>query len=119
MTRSLPGLLLRLEGAALLAASLVAWWALGGGWGWFVLLLLAPDLCFLALFAGRRVAVVAYNVAHSTVGPLLLLGVAVVAAERFAGLAALVWLAHIGLDRMVGFGLKYSMDRGDTHFRRL
>ncbi len=31
---------------------------------------------------------------------------------------ALVWFAHIGFDRMVGYGLKYPTDFFDTHLRR-
>ena len=119
MTVSSPRVLLQAEGLVLLAASLTAWWALDGGWTWFALFLLAPDVCFLALLVNRRAGVVSYNLVHSMVGPLLLACAAILAAERLAALAALVWLAHIGLDRLLGFGLKYTFDRGDTHFGRL
>ena len=29
--------------------------------------------------------------------------------------AALIWIAHIGLDRALGYGLKYATGFGDTH----
>jgi hypothetical protein len=32
---------------------------------------------------------------------------------------ALIWLAHIGMDRMLGYGLKYSGGFKDTHLGRL
>lgn len=31
----------------------------------------------------------------------------------------LIWLAHIGMDRMLGYGLKYPTDFKDTHLGRL
>jgi len=119
MSRSLPLVLLRAEGLVLVVASVTAFWSLEGGWGWFALLLLAPDLCFVAYLAGARAGTVVYNLAHTTVGPLLLGVVGIAAAERYAALAALIWLAHIGLDRALGLGLKYPTGFKDTHFRRL
>ena len=119
MTRSMPSVLLRLEGVALLAAAVTVYWVLDGSWVLFALLLLAPDLCFVALVAGQRALTVAYNVVHTLVGPLLLGMAAVVLAARTPGLVALIWLAHLGMDRAVGYGLKYSNARGDTHLGRV
>ena len=31
----------------------------------------------------------------------------------------LIWFAHIGFDRMMGFGLKYPTRFGDTHLGRI
>jgi hypothetical protein len=31
----------------------------------------------------------------------------------------LIWLAHSGFDRMLGFGLKYPTFFGDTHLRHV
>lgn len=116
---SLPRVLLQAEGAALLAAAVILYWALGGPWWVWLALLLAPDVCFVAFLAGRQAGTRAYNAVHTTVGPLLLGAAAVLAAERAPALVALIWLAHIGMDRVLGFGLKYPGDVKDTHFRRL
>jgi len=32
---------------------------------------------------------------------------------------SLIWLAHIGFDRMLGFGLKYPTRFADTHLARV
>ena len=120
MTRwSLPRLLLQAEGATLLIAAAAAFWALGGSWTLFAVLILAPDVCFLAFLGGRRAGTIAYNVAHAGVLPLALAAVALLAAERASALVALVWLAHIGMDRALGLGLKYVTHPKDTHFGRL
>ncbi|NMG67178.1 DUF4260 family protein [Azoarcus indigens] len=111
--------LLRIEGLCMFAASLLAYGKFGDGWGSFALFFLAPDLSFLAYLAGARVGAVAYNLAHSLVGPLALLAVGVLAPVPAALTAGIIWLAHIGLDRALGYGLKYSAGFGFTHLGRI
>src|SRR5687767_8070506 len=98
--------LLRLEALAMLAGSLVAFAAMGGSWGWFAALFLAPDVALLGYLAGARVGAMVYNGAHSYVGPAVLAGVGVLAATPAAWLAAAIWCAHISFDRVLGYGLK-------------
>jgi hypothetical protein len=110
-----PLMLLRLEGAAALAGATVAFRALGGGWALFALLFLLPDLSMLGYLAGQRVGAACYNAAHSYLGPASL---AVIGASLNAHVAlciACIWAAHIGLDRFLGYGLKYGTSFGDTH----
>ncbi len=114
-----PGLLLRLEGLAVLGASLVFYGLLGGGWWWFVLFFLVPDVSMLGYAAGKRVGAVCYNIVHTYALPLALGAGAALLASRTMALAALIWLAHIGMDRMLGFGLKYQMGFRDTHIGRV
>jgi hypothetical protein len=110
---------LRLEG---LAAFLVSAWLyqrLGAGWGTFLLLVLAPDLSMLGYLAGARVGAAAYNVAHSYALPLALAAVGMIAQSSPAVAVALVWTAHIGIDRLLGYGLKYPSSFQDTHLGRI
>lgn len=107
--------LLRLEGAALLAASVTAFAMLGGAWSTFALTFLLPDLSLLGYLAGARVGAVAYNVGHSTIGPVVLAGLGLALGAPAAWLAATIWLAHIGFDRMLGYGLKYAAGFRHTH----
>lgn len=118
---SLPRALLHLEGAAVLLVATVAFFRLGHPWWLFLLLLLAPDLSLLGLLAGPRVGAVAYNVVHTMVGPLALLGVGwwLGGSQSMAVAVALVWLAHIGMDRLVGYGLRYPDSEQRTHFSEL
>ena len=112
-----PGLriALRLEGAALFAAAtfVFAW----SGWSWLLYfgLFLVPDLSMLAYLAGRRLGALAYNTLHSTVGPLLLACLGALAPQEPWLAIAAIWLAHIGLDRMFGYGLKSLKGFGYTH----
>jgi hypothetical protein len=110
---------LQLEGAALAAAALVTYTHLGESWWLFALLLLAPDLSFAAYLAGPRVGAVVYNLVHSTIGPILLGTFAYLAGAIPAVAVALIWLFHIGIDRMLGYGLKYGTGFKDTHLGRI
>lgn len=113
-----PGFILRAEGLAVLTAAGVAFALLGGPAWLFVLLFFAPDLAMLAYLAGPRVGAAGYNLVHTYVGPLALAGAGVWLAVEVAVLLALVWAAHLGFDRLLGYGLKYPTAFGDTHLGR-
>jgi hypothetical protein len=111
--------LLRLEGAFVLFAALAAYTQFGLGWGVFALWLLVPDLSLLGYLAGPRVGATLYNGAHSYIGPVALLVLGALAAMPWAVAGALIWFAHIGLDRALGYGLKYASGFGLTHLGRI
>lgn len=117
--RSVPRLLLHVEGAAVFVAATVAYFALGHPWWLYLLLLLAPDLSFLGYLAGPRAGSVIYNLAHLMAWPLALLAVGWWLEAGTAVAVALIWLAHIGMDRAVGYGFKYPTAFKDTHFDRV
>ena len=114
-----PAALLRGEGATMLAGSVLLYWTVGGSWWLFGLLLLAPDLSMLGYLAGPRVGAVAYNVFHSYPLPAALGIFGVLAGAPLAVSVALVWFAHIGMDRLMGYGLKYPTGLKDTHLQRI
>ena len=94
----------KLEALVLLTVALLLYARIGGGWGRFALLFLAPDLSFLGWLAGPRAGAVVYDLVHNLGGPLAL---------ALAGLAmpsllplALIWTAHIAADRLLGYGLR-------------
>ncbi len=114
-----PGVMLRAEGAALLLVSVALYGVNGGGWLLFVLLLLAPDLSMLGYLAGVRTGSAVYNVFHAYPLPALLAIYGVFTGSGTILSLALIWLAHIGVDRMVGYGLKYPTNFKDTHLNRV
>lgn len=107
--------ILRLEGLMLLTATVIAYSQVSGDWKLFALLFLAPDLSFIAFLFGPRVGAAAYNAVHSTTGPLALGLSAVLLSQPVALSIALIWLAHVGFDRALGYGLKYASGFSDTH----
>lgn len=105
----------RLEGLALLVVSVLAYARFGEGWLLFGLLFLAPDLSFLGYLAGPRRGAWAYNLAHSLIGPLALAAAGLLTDTALAAALALIWLAHLGFDRALGYGLKSPDGFGVTH----
>jgi uncharacterized protein DUF4260 len=119
MLARLPRILLRLEGLALFAAGVALYLHLDYSVLALLLLFLAPDLSFAAYAAGPRVGAAVYNAVHTSVWPIALGAAGVLAKESTMTQAALIWLAHIGLDRALGYGLKYPTEFKDTHLNRV
>lgn len=104
-------ILLRLEGLTLFAGMVVLYWAWDGSWLVFALLFFVPDLSFLAYLSGARFGALVYNAAHSYMAPVALLTLGFGLASPLTLSIALIWLAHIGIDRALGYGLKFSRVR--------
>jgi hypothetical protein len=106
---------LRLEGAVALTLSVLAYRATGASWLMFAILFLAPDLSMIGYPINKRVGAWMYNFGHSYLTPsaVALLGTAL--GTTILWPIALIWAAHIGFDRLVGYGLKYSEAFGATH----
>ena len=111
--------LLRLEGLALLAGMTLIYAISGGSWWIYAVLFLAPDLSFAGYLAGPRIGSIVYNAAHSYPAPVALMAAGFALASPLAPSMAAIWLAHIGLDRALGYGLKYSAGFGFTHLGRI
>jgi Domain of unknown function (DUF4260) len=112
-------ILLRLEGLTLLAAMLALYATWGGSWWTFAILFLAPDLSFLAYLIDPRTGAVVYNAVHSYLAPVALAALGFASGVPLILSIAMIWLAHIGLDRAFGYGLKYAAGFGFTHLGRI
>jgi hypothetical protein len=117
--RDLPTLFLRTEGAVLLALATFLYARREGGWLLFLVLLLVPDVGILGYVRGTRVGAVVYNIFHTYLHPAALAVVGILSGSRLPVLIALIWFAHIGMDRMLGYGLKETSDFRDTHLGRI
>ena len=111
--------ILRAEGAAALVFCLAFYALIGASWGYFALLFWVPDLSMLGYLFGSRIGTMAYNAAHTSALPMLLGTVGFFFGIGALPTLALIWAAHIGFDRMVGFGLKYPRAFGYTHLGRI
>lgn len=110
-----PKLILRLEGVVLFAASIAIFATTGMTWWWYPVLLLVPDVFMLGYLVNTTLGAWAYNVGHSTVVPILLIGLGwLISAPILLGLAA-IWVGHVGWDRALGYGLKYNDRFKHTH----
>jgi hypothetical protein len=112
-------ILLRLEGLTLFLGMVVLYAAWGGSWWVFFILFLVPDLSFAAYLAGPKPGAIVYNAAHSYMAPVALMTLGFGFAAPLTLSIAMIWLAHIGIDRALGYGLKYSTGFGATHLGRI
>jgi hypothetical protein len=114
-----PSLLLRAEGGIIFAVSLLLYGEIRANWILFVVLVLAPDISMLGYLLGVRLGTILYNFFHVLVVPLLLLALAIFTKQIWLLPYGLIWTAHIGVDRLLGFGLKYPTRFHDTHLQHL
>ena len=110
-----PRPLLHLEGASVFVLSLLAYDWSHGSWLLFVLLFLVPDLSIIGYAISVRSGAGTYNAVHTYIGPLALAGYSFGTGHHMMLSLSLIWIAHIGFDRVLGFGLTYPTEFKDTH----
>ena len=97
------------------AISAVFYARIGASWWLFAALWLAPDLSMLGYLAGPCWGARIYNAFHTYVTPAALALCALLFNAHAELAVALIWANHIGVDRLLGFGLKYADGFGYTH----
>ena len=110
-----PLTLLRVEGVAIFGSTIWAYSRLALSWWTFGTFLLLPDIGMAGFAANTRLGSATYNSVHTETPPILLLCYGLAQNNKPVMGAALTWLAHIAMDRMLGFGLKYDDGFGVTH----
>jgi len=116
---NIPNLFLRIEGITVLILSTILYFYLDGKWPMFVILFLAPDLVMLGYLVNKRIGSISYNVFHFYLLPAILILLGIFYNYNLLILLALIWLAHIGIDRVLGYGLKYETGFKDTHMQKV
>ena len=114
-----PATLLHTEESALLILTLFAYQHLHYSWLLFAILFLTPDLFMLGYLLNSRAGAATYNLAHTMTLPLVLLFLSYLRHWPLAASMALIWTAHIALDRLLGYGLKYPTFFKDTHLQHI
>jgi uncharacterized protein DUF4260 len=107
--------LLRVEELFLTLLAFYLFLGLGYAWWWFLILFLAPDISMIGYLFGPKAGAWAYNVVH-----LKAVAVALFIAGGYLDIpwaqgAGLIMLGHSSLDRVLGYGLKYSDAFQHTH----
>ena len=110
---------LRIEHAALAAAVIVAYSTVGASWWLFAALILAPDLGMLGYLAGPRIGARVYNAAHNYALAAIAVGLGWYFGIQILLAIGLIWVAHISIDRAMGYGLKLPSSFHDTHLGRI
>ena len=111
--------ILRAEAVALFVGGVLAYLALDGHPLWLVPLLLAPDLSMIGYTGGPRLGALTYNAVHNLVLAVMLLVVGWYLGGGLVAQLGAVLVAHVGMDRALGYGLKLPSDFRDTHLGRI
>jgi hypothetical protein len=110
---------LRAEGLATFGAGLAGFLFLGLPWWAFVLLLIVPDLSMVGYTRGPRVGAIVYNLAHDVATGVAIAGLGLAIGSVPVAAAGAILVAHSGMDRMAGYGLKFPSSFKDTHLGRI
>jgi hypothetical protein len=116
---SLPRIFLHIEGASIFLFSIVVYYYISGNWLLFILLLLAPDIFMIGYLKDPNLGSIVYNIGHIYLWPGLIVLLGLFLNNFLLIQIGIIWLAHIGMDRMTGYGLKYPTKFKDTHFKKL
>jgi hypothetical protein len=118
IAHSIPFLFLRVEGAVIFFAAIWFYFYLGSNWVVFLVLFLVPDAGTVGYLVNSRTGALTYNIFHTYAVPLVLGVIGIIVASPICIDLALIWIAHIGFDRVLGYGLKYPTRFTDTHLQR-
>ncbi|MBX4197751.1 DUF4260 domain-containing protein [Candidatus Parcubacteria bacterium] len=119
--------LLRIEAFGFLLLTLFLYYLYGFSWIWFAILFFAPDISMLGYLKNPRFGALIYNAAHFYLIPIIILIISWyifgyttwLVVTDFTWQLSLIWIAHISLDRTLGYGLKLSTGFKDTHLGRI
>ena len=114
-----PNLLLRLESLALLAGTVAVYAWAEPNWLLFAVLLFAPDITMIGYLRDVKTGSTIYNLGHTLAFSLALVALGAAAASALLAQLGLIWTAHIALDRLLGYGLKYPTTFKDTHMQHV
>jgi hypothetical protein len=110
---------LRAEGVATFVAGLAGFLYLGLPWWGFVLLLIVPDVSMVGYLRGPRLGAIVYNVAHDLASGVAIAGLGLTIGSVPVAAAGAILVAHSGMDRLMGYGLKLPSSFKDTHLGRI
>jgi hypothetical protein len=110
---------LRIEGAAAFVAGLALYAWLGGSWLLVLPLLLLPDVSMVGYLRDPRLGAMTYNVAHNWAIGLIVLGIGLATSTVPISILGAILIAHVGMDRAAGYGLKLPTSFQETHLGRI
>jgi hypothetical protein len=110
---------LHIEGLMVLLAVIYIYSLYEFSWWIFLLLILSPDVSMLAYLIDDRIGAKVYNAFHTYIVSIFMILLALFLKSDAWVMIGLIWTAHIGMDRLFGYGLKYTSSFKATHMQRL
>ena len=106
---------IRIEEAALFVLSVVVFSRTGYPWWLFPALLFVPDLGMAGYAVNAKIGAYVYNVVHHRALSITLYIVGLYVSSGILQLIGIILFAHSTLDRVFGYGLKYTDEFKHTH----
>ena len=107
--------LLKLEEAFMFGLSIFLFSKLDYAWWWYPVLILTPDLSMVGYIMNTRVGAITYNFIHHKALGISIYVLGAVLANQLLQLTGLILFGHSSIDRVLGYGLKYSDSFQNTH----
>jgi hypothetical protein len=114
-----PRLWLRLDGGVLFVASFILFAATHQPWWIYPVLLFVPDVFMIGYLRDTKIGAFCYNASHSYFLPSLVLLFGWEWHHILPIAVGVIWIGHIGMDRLLGYGLKYDDSFKSTHLGNL
>jgi len=111
--------ILHLEGLAFFLIALFFYYQLEGNWLLFIALLFTPDISMIGYLKDKKLGAILYNIVHNYVLSIAIILIGILFKNTFIVQLGIILLAHVGLDRLLGFGLKYPSNFKDTHLQKI
>jgi hypothetical protein len=108
-----------LESVVIFLGSLLIYLFLSGNWIIFLVLLFSPDIFMVGYIKNSRIGSINYNIGHVYAWSVLLILIGILIGLDILILLSLICIAHISIDRAMGYGLKYPSDFKDTHMQKI
>lgn len=112
-------ILLHLEGLVVLVDCLYFYGINQFSWVLFLILLLSPDLSMFGYFINPKIGAILYNIFHTYIISVVVIIGGLLLSDNTLLTIGLIWTAHIGMDRVLGYGLKYPSGFKETHLNRV
>ncbi len=105
----------RIEASTIFFVSLYLYWYLDFNLIVLILLLFVFDVFMIGYLFNSKIGAYCYNLGHSMIAPPILFAIGFATDARILIGFSLIWLAHIGMDRLLGYGLKFTTGFKETH----
>jgi hypothetical protein len=111
--------LIRLEELFLFLLSIFLFAQLDYVWWWYLILFLAPDIGMVGYVANPRGGAITYDLVHHKAVAVTAYVVGASLGSPVLQLVGVIILGHSSLDRVFGYGLKYTDSFKHTHLGQL
>jgi hypothetical protein len=115
----MPKIFVTLENLVIFLFAVYMYYVFGASWLLFAALFLTPDISMVGYLINSKIGAYMYNAIHNYALAATLLIIAALLKLDLLAQLSFILTAHIALDRLFGFGLKYPTDFKHTHHQRL